>query len=42
MDLIAVYTVPAFPLVYTIDEILRNFRILRIHENQRESAERQH
>ncbi len=32
MDLPAVYTVAAFSLVYTSDEIPWNFRILRIHE----------
>jgi hypothetical protein len=32
MDLPAVYTVPAFSLVYTRYEIPRDFRILRIHE----------
>jgi len=31
MDLRIVYTVPAFSLVYTRDEIPWNFRILRIH-----------
>ena len=32
MDLPTVYTVPAFFLVYTRDEIPRKFRILRILE----------
>jgi hypothetical protein len=32
MDLPAVYAVPAFSLVYTRNEIPRDFRILRIHE----------
>jgi hypothetical protein len=32
MDLRTVYTLPAFSLVYTSDEIPRNIRILRIHK----------
>ena len=39
MDLRAVYPVPAFSQVYTKSEIPRNFRILRIPENEQESVE---
>jgi hypothetical protein len=41
MDLLVVYTVPAFSLVYIRDEIPRDLRILRIPENERESVEKQ-
>jgi hypothetical protein len=40
MDLRAIYTVPSFFLVYTRNEISQNFRILRIHENEPESVEK--
>jgi len=39
MDLRAVYTVPAFPIVYTKSEIPWNSRIRRIHENEPETVE---
>jgi len=41
MDLLDVYTVPAFSLVYISDQILRDLRILRIPENEREPVEKQ-
>jgi len=41
MDLLDVYTVPAFSLVYIRDQIPRDLRILRIPENEREPVEKQ-